>query len=108
METSARRQSAADRYIREGHPSMGELIPEQGTVFPADPRDLLGDFWPEEESIDEFLAALHEWRGHPHAGPALWRPSLCTRMSSHFSLRTTLEHNRICRCFGTGNCWSPS
>ena len=40
------------------------VITEQGTVFPADPSDLLGDFWPEEESIDEFLAALHEWRGH--------------------------------------------
>ena len=25
---------------------------------------LRGDFWPEEESIDEFLATFHEWRGH--------------------------------------------
>lgn len=63
MET-ARRPTVAERYIREGHPSIGELITEQSTAFPADPSDLLGDFWPEEESTDEFLAALHEWRGH--------------------------------------------
>jgi hypothetical protein len=25
---------------------------------------LHGDFWPEEESIEDFLAALHAWRGH--------------------------------------------
>jgi hypothetical protein len=31
---------------------------------------LHGDFWPEEESIEDFLAALHEWRGHKKAGPA--------------------------------------
>ena len=37
---------------------------EQGTKFPADPAELLGDFWPEEESIENFLRALHEWRGH--------------------------------------------
>jgi hypothetical protein len=51
----------AEKYVREGHPSIEELIAEQGTAFPADPSDLLGDFWPEEESIDEFLTALHEW-----------------------------------------------
>jgi hypothetical protein len=25
---------------------------------------LHGDFWPEEESIEDFLAALDAWRGH--------------------------------------------
>jgi hypothetical protein len=39
-------------------------------TFPRDPRDFLGDFWPEEESIDDFLAALHEWRGHVKTNPA--------------------------------------
>jgi hypothetical protein len=29
-----------------------------------DPRTLLGDLWPDDEPIEEFLAALHEWRGH--------------------------------------------
>jgi len=62
--------SAAERYIREGHPTVEELISEQGVVFPRDPRDLLGDFWPEEESIDDFLVALREWRGHTMTDPA--------------------------------------
>jgi len=62
--------SAAERYIREGHPTVEELISEQGVVFPRDPRDLLGDFWPEEESIDDFLVAMREWRGHTKTDPA--------------------------------------
>jgi hypothetical protein len=54
----------AAKYARAGHPSIEELVAEQGTRFPADPAELLGDFWPEEESIEDFLSALHEWRGH--------------------------------------------
>jgi hypothetical protein len=54
----------AEKYISEGHPRVEELIAEQGVVFPRDPRDLLGDFWPEEEIIDDFLSAMREWRGH--------------------------------------------
>jgi hypothetical protein len=56
--------SAAQKYIREGHATIEALIAEQGVVFPRDPHGLLGDFWPEEESIDDFLSALREWRGH--------------------------------------------
>ena len=56
--------SAAEKYTIEGHPTIEELIAEQGVVFPRDPHDLLGDFWPEEESIDDFLTAMREWRGH--------------------------------------------
>jgi hypothetical protein len=37
----------ADKYVREGHPSIEELIAEQGTEFPRDPHDLLGHFWPD-------------------------------------------------------------
>jgi hypothetical protein len=38
------------------------LASEQG-VEPADDFDaLLGDFWPEDESVDEFVATLREWR----------------------------------------------
>ena len=55
---------AAEQYARSGHPTIEELVAEQGTRFPADPAELLGDFWPEEESIEDFLRALHEWRGH--------------------------------------------
>jgi hypothetical protein len=64
MEKPDTGQRVAEKYARTGHPSIEELVAEQGTRFPADPADLLGDFWPEEESIEDFLRALHEWRGH--------------------------------------------
>jgi len=58
------------QYSRKGHPSAEELIAAQGLTFPRDPKELLGDFWPEEESIDDFLAAVREWRGHAKTDPA--------------------------------------
>jgi hypothetical protein len=64
VEKPDRGKRVAERYARTGHPSIEELVAEQGTRFPTDPVDLLGDFWPEEESIEDFLRALHEWRGH--------------------------------------------
>ena len=63
-------ESLAARYVTVGHPTVEELIAEQGLVFPRDPRDLLGTFWPEDESIDNFLAALHESRRHKTSDPA--------------------------------------
>ena len=60
----------AARYSAEGHPSVEQLTTEQGTGPIADVSSLHGDFWPEEESIEEFLAALHEWRGHSCTDPA--------------------------------------
>ena len=62
--------NAADKYVREGHPTLDELKAEQRVEFPRDPRELLGDFWPEEESIDDFLEALRDWRGHAKTDPA--------------------------------------
>jgi len=58
------------KYSRQGHPSAEELIGAQGLSFPRDPKDLLGSFWPEEESIDDFLAAMRDWRGHARTDPA--------------------------------------
>ena len=54
----------------DGHPSVAQLMAEQGTGPISDVSVLHGDFWPEEESVDDFLAALHEWRGHKQAHPA--------------------------------------
>src|SRR5450631_1476786 len=64
MEEPDMGHSVADKYARSGHPSIQELVAEQGTEFRTDPAQLLGDFWPEEESIEDFLKAVHEWRGH--------------------------------------------
>ena len=70
MEKPETNRSAGERYVRAGHPSIEELVAEQGTRFRPNPADLLGDFWPEEESIEDFLKALHEWRGHDRSDRA--------------------------------------
>jgi hypothetical protein len=57
-------------YYAPGHPSFEQLMAEQGTGPITDVSVLHGDFWPEEESIEEFLATLHEWRGHKRTEPA--------------------------------------
>ena len=49
---------------QRGYPTVEELMREQGVGPIKDPRELLGDFWPEDEPIELFLEALHEWRGH--------------------------------------------
>lgn len=46
------------------NPTLDELIAQQGKGSVTDARVLHGDFWPEDEPIEDFLAALHEWRGH--------------------------------------------
>ena len=51
-------------------PSLDEIIAQQGKGPTGDLSELRGDFWPEEEAIEDFLAALHEWRGHKRADPA--------------------------------------
>jgi predicted RNase H-like HicB family nuclease len=38
------------------------LAADQGVGIADDFDALLGDFWPEDESADEFVSALREWR----------------------------------------------
>ena len=45
-------------------PAVEQLIAEQGKGPISDPSMLLGDFWPDDEPVERFLSALHEWRGH--------------------------------------------
>ena len=52
------------RYNFDAQPTLDELAAQQGKGPITDVRLLHGDFWPEEESIEDFLVALHEWRGH--------------------------------------------
>jgi hypothetical protein len=58
------------RFHFDADPSLDEIIAQQGKGPITDPATLHGNFWPEEESIEEFLEALHEWRGHRRAEPA--------------------------------------
>ena len=62
--------SAPVRYAASGHPSVEQLMAEQGTGPITDVSMLHGDFWPEEESMEGFLETLHEWRGHKRTDPA--------------------------------------
>jgi hypothetical protein len=42
--------------------TLTELARQQGVTPIADPDELIGDFWPIDESIDDFIAAVHTWR----------------------------------------------
>ena len=55
----------------DADPSLDEIIAQQGKGPITGFSVLHGDFWPEEESIEDFLVALHEWRGHRRADPAV-------------------------------------
>lgn len=48
------------RHNFDANPTLDELIAQQGKGPVTDVRVLHGDFWPEEERIEDFLAALHE------------------------------------------------
>ena len=43
---------------------------QQGTKPITDVSVLHGNFWPEEESVEDFIAAYREWCGHKRAEPA--------------------------------------
>lgn len=57
-------------YAASGHPSVEQLMAEQGTGPITDVSVLHGDFWPEEESVEEFVATIREWRGHRRTEPS--------------------------------------
>lgn len=57
-------------YASSGHPSVEQLMAEQGTGPITDVSVLHGDFWPEEESVEEFMATIREWRGHKRTAPS--------------------------------------
>jgi hypothetical protein len=43
---------------------------EQGKDQITDVTVLHGDFWQEEESVEEFVATFREWRGHTRTDPS--------------------------------------
>ena len=58
------------RHSFDASPTLDELIAQQEKHPVDDVRILHGDFWPEDESIEDFLAALREWRGHSRSDRA--------------------------------------
>jgi hypothetical protein len=57
------------RYTFKASPTLDEIIAQQGKGPITDVRVLHGDFWPDDEQLEDFLAALDEWRG-PESDPA--------------------------------------
>ncbi|MEK6300832.1 MAG: hypothetical protein AABO41_08935 [Acidobacteriota bacterium] len=59
-EKTSENPSSEQLRAREG---LRKLIDEQGvTPLSIVELDAMGDLWPEEENLDDFLAALREWR----------------------------------------------
>lgn len=57
-----RRRASSIVTVARGHHTVDQLAIEQGTGPIEDALLLRGDFWPEEESVNEFLAAVDRWR----------------------------------------------
>jgi hypothetical protein len=51
-----------DLYSFEALPSLDALAEAQGVQAIEDIDDLVADFWPEDESIVDFMAAVRRWR----------------------------------------------
>jgi hypothetical protein len=43
---------------------LATLAAAQGVTPIERPEDLLGDFWPEDERVEDFLAAVDAWQLH--------------------------------------------
>lgn len=58
------------RFNFDANPALDELIAQQGKSPVTDLSELHGHFWPDDEPIEDFLTALHDWRGHRREDPA--------------------------------------
>ena len=55
----------ARRFFAASSTSLADLARQQGVAPVPNGATLVGDFWPDDESVDEFVAAVRAWR---HAG----------------------------------------
>jgi hypothetical protein len=46
-----------------------ELAREQGAALSAELDKLAGDFWPQDETCDEFIASVRQWRREDRRPP---------------------------------------
>jgi hypothetical protein len=49
-------------FMAQPRRTLPEIAAEQGVRPVRRLEDPIGDFWPEDESIDDFIAAVREWR----------------------------------------------
>lgn len=55
-------EAAEEEYRKQAHARAWELARRQGVKPIRSIEDLQGDFWPEEESVDEFLDWVRDMR----------------------------------------------
>jgi hypothetical protein len=56
------RAGAWEGLPRRAPEELDALACSQGAPLNADFDDLTGEFWPEDESCDEFIATVRQWR----------------------------------------------
>ncbi len=56
------RLQGSDPTIQHKERTIEDLAMEQGVRPATDFESLLGDFWPEDESADDFISAVRLWR----------------------------------------------
>ena len=54
--------SGREFFAQQPRPDVMELAREQGVLPISNFDDLLGDFWPEDESVDEFIEEIRALR----------------------------------------------
>jgi hypothetical protein len=54
------------RYNFYARPTIEELLAQQGTK-PVKDLSIFHGAWPEDENVEDFIAAYREWRGHGKA-----------------------------------------
>ncbi|HZY59537.1 MAG TPA: hypothetical protein VFE56_07235 [Candidatus Binataceae bacterium] len=55
-------ETPEERPLFEEKSVLEQLAAEQGVTAVADFDSLLGDFWSEDESADDFIAQVRSWR----------------------------------------------
>lgn len=63
------KQATAAGPFFAGTPDLETLAAQQGVSPVTNFDQLLGDFWPDNESCDDFIAAVREWRRESDRGP---------------------------------------
>ena len=56
------RATGGRAFFAQQQTDLQTLAARQGVQPVANFDDLLGDFWPEDETADEFIAAVRQWR----------------------------------------------
>jgi hypothetical protein len=66
---------------RRAPEELDALAASQGAPLAVRFKDLVGDFWPEDETCDEFIATVREWRREGPRDRAMLPPCLISEAS---------------------------